>query len=116
MGPFKRVDGKGFDPGTRGGANMFGEDCHGRLRFRLNDDSGVLRFVEFEILNAPRCRDTESRLRMYLVGRALADVDVDYLRSLSCVGNGECLQTIIREVRKYQDLFVRNAQRESAPC
>ena len=95
---------------------MCSDECHDRLRFRLNDDSGVLRFVEFEILNVPGCQDMGDTLRDYLVGRALADVDLDYLRTLSCAGTGECMQTIIREVKKYRDLFARTQGQESATC
>ena len=92
------------------------EDCHDKLRFRLNDDSGVLRFMEFEILNAPTCQSVEKTLHEYLVGRALAEVDLDYLRKLRCTGNGECMQAVIREVQRYQRLFARNHEDESATC
>ena len=95
---------------------MFMEDCHDRLRFRLNDDSGVLRFMEVDIRNAPTCRDVEKKLREYLVGRALGDVDLEYLRKLACTGDGECMQAVIREVQKYQHLFVRNHEGQSATC
>jgi len=92
------------------------EGCHDKLRFRLNDDSGILRFMEFEIRNAPTCQDVEKTLREYLVGRALAEVDLDYLRKLTCTGNGECMQAVIREVQKYQHLFVRNHEGQPATC
>ena len=95
---------------------MSAEDCHDKLRFRLNDDSGILRFMEFEIRSAPTCRDVEKTLREYLVGRALAEVDLDYLRKLTCTGNGECMQAVIREVQKYQGLFVRSHEGRSAVC
>ena len=95
---------------------MFPDDCHDRLWFRLNDDDGLLRFAEFEILNASRCRGLEETLRGYLVGRALADIDLDYLRTLVCMGNGDCVQGVIREVRKHQHLFVRNHEDQSATC
>lgn len=95
---------------------MFSESCHDNLRFRLNDDDGLLRFVEFEILNASRCRGMEETLREYMVGRALADVDLDYLRKLTCKGDGECTQAVIREVEKHQHLFVRNHEDQSATC
>jgi len=95
---------------------MCAEDCRDKLRFRLNDASGSLRFMEFEILNAPTCRDMEKTLREYLVGRALAEVDLDYLRKLTCAGNGECMQAVIREVQKYQHLFVREHEDQAATC
>ena len=95
---------------------MFAEDCRNRLRFRLNDDSGALRFVEFEILDASRCGDMERTLRDYLLGRALVDVDVEYLRKLTCAGNGECMQAVIREVEKQQHLFTRKGEDQPATC
>lgn len=95
---------------------MFVEDCRNRLRFRLNDDSGVLRFEEFEILDPSRCGATERTLREYLVGRALADVDLDYLRKLTCAGDGECMQAVIREVEKQQHLFTRKREDQPAKC
>ena len=58
----------------------------------------------------------EDTLREYLVGRALADVDLEYLRNLACTGNGECVQAVIREVQKYQHLFIRNDDGEPATC
>jgi len=95
---------------------MFAEDCHARLRFRLNDDSGVLRFMEVEIPNASTCRDMEQLLQEYLVARALADVDSDYLRNLAGTGNGECMQAVIRAVRKYQHLFGRAHEGQATTC
>ena len=95
---------------------MSAEDCRNQLRFRLNDDSGVLRFVEFEILEPSRCGATERILREYLLGRALADVDVQYLRKLTCAGNGECMQAVIREMEKQQRLFTRKGEDQPATC
>ena len=95
---------------------MCTEDCRDRIRFRLNDDSGVLRFLDVEILNAPTCRATEEVLQEYLVGRALADVDLEYLRKLTCTGGGECMQAVIGEVHKCQHLFAPSNQDEPATC
>ena len=95
---------------------MFSESCQNKLRFRLNDDDGMLRFVEFEVLNASGCRGMAETLREYMLGRALADVDLDYLHNLTCAGDGECMRAIIREVEKHQHLFIRNHEVQSAAC
>lgn len=95
---------------------MFAEDCHDRLRCRLNDDDGVLRFVEFEVLNAWRCRGVETALQRYFAGRALGDVDLDYLGELTCTGKGECIHAVIREVNRYLGLFVRRDEDQAATC
>ncbi len=89
---------------------MSARECRDRLRFRLADDSGVLRFEEFTIADASECRDMERVLREYLLGRSLADVDLDYLLGLKCPANGECLRAVIDEVQKYQDLFATTAE------
>jgi hypothetical protein len=84
---------------------MCASECNDRLRFRLSDDSGVLRFEEFVIIDALDCKDMQHTLREYLVGRSLVDVDLDYLRQLKCPADGECLRAMIDEVEKYQRLF-----------
>ena len=95
---------------------MFPGDCHDRLQCRLNDDDGVLRFVEFEICNASRCRGIETALQEYFVGRALAHVDFDYLRKLMSGDNGECIHAVIREVNNHLCLFVRSHEDQAATC
>ena len=99
-----------------GGTDIPAEECHDRIRFRLSDDSGILRFKDFEIVDAPQCRDVERKLREYLVDRPLAGVDVDYLRTLGCQPNGGCVRAVIDEVWKYQRLFVRNREDRSTVC
>jgi hypothetical protein len=89
---------------------MFPEDRDDRLRFRLNDENGVLCFTEFEILNPQRCRDLAEPLRQYLVGRPLADVDPDDLRNHMHAGDGECIEAIIRELLKQQRLFIQSVR------
>lgn len=89
---------------------MFPEDGGDRLRFRLNDDKGVLCFTEFEILNPLRCRGVEGVLREYLLGRPLADIDPADLRKEMPAGNGECAEAVIREVLKHQRLFVQSVR------
>ncbi len=84
---------------------MFTPTCDDRLRFRLGNESGVLRFEEFSIINPLECRGMEHTLREYLVGRSLADVDLDYLRGLRCPADGESLRALIATVQKHQQLF-----------
>jgi hypothetical protein len=81
------------------------EDCRDRLRFRLNDESGVLRVAEFAIGGASACREVEETLQAYLVNRALADVDPDDLLGFVRDGDGDCVRAVVDEVRKYQRLF-----------
>lgn len=87
------------------------ERCKDKLRIRLSDDSGALRFEAIEIVAAPQCRDIEATLREYLVGRSLADVDLDYMQGLQCAADGECMRAVIREVENYQRLFLPRGRR-----
>jgi hypothetical protein len=82
-------------------------DCANKVRFSLSDETGVLRFTSFDIVDVGGFCEIVETLQEYLVSRPLADVDVDYLRKLTCTGNGECLHTVIQMVEEYQQLFVR---------
>ena len=84
--------------------------CRDRIRFRLSDDSGALRFEAFAIVNATECGDMERTLREYLVGRKLVDVDLAYLRSLKCPLNGACLFAMLEVVEQHQRLFSAKAE------
>jgi hypothetical protein len=83
---------------------MIPEDCYNKVRYSINDESGVLRFKEFDIVDPPDCHDFVEVLRRYLVGRPLADVDLNYLRELKCKGNAECMRTAIRVVEESRHL------------
>jgi len=82
-------------------------DCYDRVRYSLSDEGGVLRFKAFDIVDTPDCRHIVDMLREHLVGRPLSEVDLDYLRELTCEGNGACMRTAIRVVEESQHLFAR---------
>ena len=85
---------------------MFPGECDDKIRFSLNDETGVLHFRTFEIADAPECGDLDEVLREYLVGRPLANVDLNYLQGLTCSGDGQCLRAVIRVVQQYQHQFL----------
>ena len=95
---------------------MCASKCSDRLRFRMSDDSGVLRIEEFAIQNAAECQGMEHTLREYLVGRPLGDVDLEYLQRLRCPADGKRLRAMIEEVQKYQRLFAGKIGNSSVPC
>ena len=82
------------------------ETCADRIRFSLSDASGKLAFSAFEFLNRGTCPEAEQRLREYLVGRPLADVDLRVVEKLSCTGDRECFAQIAAVIREQQELFV----------
>ena len=84
---------------------MLPKECYDRIRFTLGDASGVVCFKSFDIVDAPQCASMAQALRTYLVGRPLSDINLDYLRSLTCRGNGECMRAVIYAVREYQQVF-----------
>ena len=71
----------------------------------LSDESGVLRFKSFDIADAPDCWKMAKTLRHYLVGRALSDVDVNYIRNLSCSGDGVCIERVADVVAEYREMW-----------
>jgi hypothetical protein len=83
------------------------KECYDKIRFSLSDESGALRFERFEIANAPECWKVEQKLRAHLVGRALAKVDLSYLRSLTCDGDGACMRAVVQVIEEHQQLFLR---------
>ncbi len=93
---------------------MASQECRDRIRFTLSNETGVQRFKAFELVDDPECGEMGKFLREYLVGRPLAEVDLDYLRSLKCPymrslecqESGGCVLAIIDVIREYQDLFV----------
>ena len=91
-------------------------DCINKVRFSLNDDTGVLRFEAFDIVDLPDSCERVEELQEYLVGRPLADVDMDYLRGLRCSGDGECMRAAVRMVQEYQRLFARKPKEARSTC
>ena len=84
---------------------MSSEECKDSLRYSLSDESGVLRFDGFEIVSSAECRETQKALQEYLVGRALSEVDLDYLRGLACSRGGGCMDAVIEAVQEHQEMF-----------
>jgi len=70
-------------------------DCRNKVRFALSDSTGALRFTDFDIVDAPECSQIAGTLKEYLLGRPLADLDLDHIRGLTCPGNGQCFRDIV---------------------
>jgi hypothetical protein len=84
------------------------DDCRNRVRFALSDSTGVLRFTDFDIVDAPECREVAKTLKAYLVGRPLAELDLDHIRGLSCGGNGQCVRDVADEIEDYRRILAPN--------
>ena len=78
------------------------------VRFSLSDDTGDLQFTAFDIVNTPECTSLVDELRTTLFGRPLAQLDVADIQRISCPGNGQCVQTIVRTIMECKDMFLRN--------
>lgn len=85
---------------------MTKDQCRDRVRCGLSDTTGVLRFENFDIADAPDCADTAATLREYLVGRALAETDPERIRELGRITNPLCAQVVAHLVRESQETFV----------
>jgi len=85
-------------------------ECRNRVRCALSDETGVLRFREFDIVGAPECRETVATLRHYLVGRALAETDAGYIRELGRVTRLLCARVVAQLVEESQQTFIHRRQ------
>ena len=82
-------------------------DCDDNVRFTLSDDTGDLHFTAFDIVNSPECAGLVENLRAKLLDRPLVQIDVAEIQSMTCSGNGQCMQTIVRTVMKCQNMFLQ---------
>ncbi|MCF7973436.1 MAG: hypothetical protein K9N55_06445 [Phycisphaerae bacterium] len=83
-------------------------DCDDNGRFAISDDTGDLHFTAFDIVNAPECDRLVEELRTKLLDRPLAQIDLSEIQKISCLGNGQCMQTIIHTIVECQDMFLQN--------
>ncbi len=81
------------------------KQCYDSIRFSLSDLSGQMRFESLDIADVPECQDAAARLSEYLVGRPLAQVDVQRIQSMECADDCTCLPEVARVVREQQRNF-----------
>jgi hypothetical protein len=94
-----------------GRAAMSEDECRNKIRCGLSDRSGVLRFESFDIVDAPECAEIAYGLRAYLVGRALAEVDVGHLQEVLAAEHPLCGRVVVRLVTDSQEMFARPGKR-----
>jgi len=95
---------------------MTSQECRDRIRFTLSKETGIQRFKDFELVEGLECGEMGELLREYLVGRPLAEVNLDYLRnlkcphmqSLECQESGGCVLAVVDVIQEFQDLFVNH--------
>ena len=86
------------------------QECYDNVRLWLSKENGAWHFKSFDIVDAPECNAVAEQLRDYLLDRRLADVDLQYLQSIKCQGNGACMRAVIDIIHEYQDMFVQHRQ------
>lgn len=89
--------------------------CRDNIRFRLSDADGTLKFERFAIHHAPRCRTCERRLREYLAGRPLAEVDLEAIRGIACEADGTCARELVDLIAEQQRLFAPRTDENRSP-
>ena len=89
------------------------DDCYDKVRFTLSDETGDLRFTAFEIINSPECASQVEEIRAKLLGQRLADINTAEILRISCLGNGQCIKTIVNIITEYQDRFLHNRRRDN---
>ncbi|MBW2264228.1 MAG: hypothetical protein JRG91_19865 [Deltaproteobacteria bacterium] len=80
-------------------------ECVDRIRFVLSDRTGVLRVEDFDIVDAPQCSALAEALKTHLVGRPVAEIDLDHIRSLRCSGDAACMRAIVDAIVEYHEMF-----------
>lgn len=81
------------------------DECADKIRFALSDKTGVLRVVDFDIVDAPQCAEIAEALKQYLTGRPIVEVDLEYIQSLRCRGDARCMRTIVDTITQYHEMF-----------
>ena len=80
-------------------------ECRDKVRYSLSDKSGVLRFEDFRIDGLTDCAAAESELRALLVGRPVAEIDVDEIHRISCPRGGACMRAIVKAISECKEMF-----------
>ena len=81
------------------------ECCVDNIRFGLSDQSGELRFESFDIVDPPECSEVIDKLREYLIGRSLAEIDITIIRGLECLDSDLCMERVAGMIEEYQEFF-----------
>jgi len=68
------------------------------VRFSLNDDSGELRFEEFDIVGCPDCARLATKLRQDRLARSLADVHLAHLEDLLAEEDADRAQAVCKVI------------------
>ena len=84
---------------------MTAASCRDKVRFSLSDETGELRFTDFDIVDAPECRDVTIVLKHYLLGQPLADIDLDQVLRISCQGDERCMPDVAEAIAECQRMF-----------
>ncbi len=85
---------------------MYTDDCYDKVRFTLSDKSGELRFIHFDIEQAPKCAKVVQQLSNILLNQRLVDINVADIRALTCPGSKQCINTVVQIVEEYQGRFL----------
>lgn len=81
-------------------------ECREKVRCSLSDKTGVLRFDNFEIVDAAECEETADKIADYLIGRALSEVKADRIREIGRDGHALCANVVAQLVIESQEVFV----------
>ena len=81
-------------------------ECQERIRCPVSDRLGEMRIENFDIVDAPECEEIADRLRTYLVGQPLADVDLAYIREIGRATHPLCAEVVSKLVQRGQEKFL----------
>ncbi len=82
-------------------------NCADKIRFSLNDRSGQLCFEQFDIIDHPECANIAEQMREVIIGKPLAEIDLDALQSIECRGSRGCIDAACEVIAECQRMFAR---------
>lgn len=80
--------------------------CADKIRFSLSDRSGKLCFEQFDIIDHPACNNVAEQMRAVIVGKPLAEIDLDALQAIECRGSRGCIEAACEIIAECQRMFV----------
>jgi hypothetical protein len=82
------------------------KECRDNVRFSLSDETGVLKFKSFDIVNTPDCAKLAEELREYLLARPLREIDISLVRSMECPHErGHCIEAVAKVIEEHIEFF-----------
>lgn len=85
---------------------MDSQQCQHRVRFSMSDESGTLRFTEFEVKDQEDC-STVRELTSYLLERPAFDIDWEHVARMSAQSPCTCAEDVLSVLGHCREILSR---------